>query len=527
MGDQLDDFRDILNNLDCEGLSGDCFSNEQLEEALEYASGDFDEAMVYLCTQAENDEDPEDWMNDGEVEEEEEDFVVSNTVSDDDSAEEAEHQLAHGQGDNGQTCRNGHPIELSTSTEGVYELGNWYCDLCGRSKPPGTERWLCKICSYDVCKRCIPGPDGPEEEDDDDDALDTPEQDDDMGFPSRMQQLLRQTNLGGLIRPDQLMEMQQQLGPGLLRAVERQLGPGLMLQGDDGGLGMGELRGMFAPAEIGFIGDDGHHLGSPGEDVCADDTVDWGQEISNLGMTGADTMASHKLACNRIMKRCGMGLVQLVQLCELGLLDALSEALASTQAHTDENNTLSGAMSLASLLACMVLDWKPTDKLAICRVISQRGVAHRQTPVFTDRVGQGSFVRSAAIVTGVEVRGKDQTRYLRGMDGYYLPMERPPKGGEEQEQLIVEISADEDTVLVSDAGEPLVLGAYERMGKVDGAEVWRMMGGEPGAAQMHIFRTGCSGAYRWCMGLMTGYGGISQFLTKNVECMYYLSLIHI
>ena len=79
------------------------------------------------------------------------------------------------------------------------------------------------------------------------------------------------------------------------------------------------------------------------EDVCADDSVDWQTEVRNLALTGADTMAAHEQACNRLIKRCGMGLKEFTQLCEIQLLETLSEALCTTQAQEEDNNTLSGA----------------------------------------------------------------------------------------------------------------------------------------------------------------------------------------
>ena len=149
----------ILNSLECQGLSGDCFTNDQLEvhrspprltiiiniraclvqAALEFAQGDFDEAMVFLCSQAENDEDGAEWVAehcspDFPMDPDGGDFGesgLSNSEDDDMLDElEAHHEAQHGEpaavaGGAGHTCRNNHPIELSDSTDGVYALGNW------------------------------------------------------------------------------------------------------------------------------------------------------------------------------------------------------------------------------------------------------------------------------------------------------------------------------------------------------------------------------------------------------------------
>ena len=174
-------------------------------------------------------------------------------------------------------------------------------------------------------------------------------------------------------------------------------------------------------------------------------------------------------------------------------------------------------------MANVTLDWRATDKLVVCRVISSRGVAHRNTPVFSDRVGHGSFVPSSAIVTGVVVEENADTRYLRCTNGHFLPMDRPSKGEQRGESLIMELPPDDSTVIVADCGEPSVCGAYEALGLLDGAVVYRLTAPDAphGHAHVHMFRTGCSGAFRWTMASMTPYVAASEFRTKNVEKVFY------
>lgn len=53
------------------------------------------------------------------------------------------------------TCKQGHPLYMSTSAAGYYD-GTYTCGVCMQRYSCSTPRYSCSMCNYDVCTRCKP-----------------------------------------------------------------------------------------------------------------------------------------------------------------------------------------------------------------------------------------------------------------------------------------------------------------------------------------------------------------------------------